>query len=137
MEPAPVFPVLALSQDSSILAFPDGAALRRCTTTPLVHGYYDGLEIFDAAERRFTVVSVASPRLTGLARWLDRLVGGRVEVVLELSPPERCELDALKERVCAQLDREPEFWAAGSGSLDEAKATVREAESFSVLLELF
>jgi hypothetical protein len=122
------YPVLCLSQDTSISVRSDPAALGRCNAKALwTNRYFEGLLVFDASARRFRVTDAqpAAP-VSPVRRLLMRLLNQSVSVRLRLEETGPPSVDAIKERVVEWIERDPEFWNAG-GELAELKRRIVRA----------
>lgn len=131
------FPVLGITLDKDIWAFPDRNTLTSCGPDTLRDHKEDGMELVDASGRRWRVESILR---TGRARsWLrsliDRLIStpqSRIEHDLTALTP--MTLDEVKARVCASMEAFPQYYTDSyekDAVVDERMMSVRSAEKIS------
>lgn len=111
------FPVLGLSADTDVWGFWDLEGLTVCGPKTLEDGLQNGMELVDAAGRRWRVDGVR--KLRPLEPWFKRMLtaflyppGYRIEQ--DLTAMEPLELQAVQERVCEAMLAHPLFWCEPS-----------------------
>lgn len=135
----PVFPVLSLSRDGSIVPYDDEESLTSCNARAFWRNrYYDDMLVFDADSRAWRVreVSVLSPP-DGLARTFARLTNGPLRVTLTWSrEPDRDGMDHARTQTEAWLKRDETFWEA-SADLQDWIGRVRGSTTIEEMLSIF
>lgn len=131
------FPVLCLSQDSSIQVADSQERLERCNARAFfTTRYFEGMVLFDSSGNRFRVIatSLVSPE-AGVRRWITRASNGEVKVRLQLEREALSSVDAAKHEVLDCIEKAPDFWEA-SRDLGEWRQLVRDARTMRDLLTL-
>jgi hypothetical protein len=136
------FPVLGFTPDLDIWSFPDRNTLTSCGPKTLKDSMQSGMELVDAAGRRWVVRSVrrtgrAEPLMLWLVSHLISTPQSRIEQ--ELEPSEPLSLSEAKDRVCASLRAYPDYYGAedeNDPALEELIAEVRSANSFGEIPDL-
>jgi hypothetical protein len=108
------FPVLGITPDKSIWAFPDRDVLTSCGPHTLRDNMQDGMELVDADGRRWMVESIQrTGRASSWLQWLiDRLIStpqSRIEH--ELTALDPVTLDEVKARVREAIETFPETYS--------------------------
>jgi hypothetical protein len=134
----PIFPVLCLSQDGSILVTETPDRLGRCNALAFFKNrYYEGLLLIDSEADRFRVVRaelVPTPSI--VSRLVTRVLNRRLEVRVQMEPEGVGTLDDAKGIVNAWLDRSPDFWEA-SRDIEEWREMIGRAGTARALIALF
>jgi hypothetical protein len=132
------FPVLCLSQDSSIAVAQNAENLARCNARAFYRNrYFDKLLVIDSKAAPFAVTAADPPvELQGLKRLVVRLLNRRFHVRLQLVPAGIASLVDAKAQVVEWLGRAPDFWEE-SRDLAEWRELVAQAESMKQLVGLF
>ncbi len=132
------FPVLCLSQDSSITVAAEAEELRSCNALALwARGYYRDLVVFDSTGLRFRVVQADSEReYSALGRFFARLINRKLRVKLLLESDGRVRLEEVKREVSEWLDRAPDFWEE-SDELDHWRKRISKCHRMEELMALF
>jgi hypothetical protein len=138
MTAEPVFPVLCLSQDSSISVAESPERLHRANALAFFRNrYFEDMIVMDSQARQFRVVGAdVVPALSVSGRWTARLLNKSLRVNLRLAPQGPGSLDDAKRIVAGWLDRAPDFWEA-SRDIGEWKDMVARADTARVLIALF
>ena len=131
------FPVLGITPDKDIWAFPDRNTLTSCGPETLRDSKEDGMELVDADGRRWLVNSIRrTGRATSWLRWLvDRLIStpqSRIEHDLTVLTP--VTLEEVKARVCESMEAFPQYYSESyerDAVVDEQIVSVRSAEKIA------
>jgi hypothetical protein len=132
------YPILCLSQDSSITVARNGQEFCRCNALALWgNNYYRRMYVFDTEATPYLVTSAAPvPPFSVIGRFLARLFNRRIQVRITLERTGDASLDDAKQRATEWLDRSPEFWEA-SADISEWKNHIAKAPDMEVLMSLF
>jgi hypothetical protein len=109
-----MFPVLGFAPDGDILGFPDLDTLTSCGPRTLRENLQIGVELVDAAGRRWVVRSVVRlGRGEPLLKWIVSalLWACQSRIEQELEPLAPLSLDEIKERTCAAVERDAWVYA--------------------------
>ncbi|HEU4343107.1 MAG TPA: hypothetical protein VFU31_16260 [Candidatus Binatia bacterium] len=133
-----LFPVLCLSQDSSISVAESAERLHRCNALALFKNrYYDNLLVIDSKADRFRVERAeVVPALSAVGRWTARVLNRKLQVELQLEQEGSGSLDDAKRIVSEWLGRAPDFWEA-SRDIEEWREMVARAGTVGGLIALF
>lgn len=104
------FPVLGFTTDKDVWGLPDMERLTTCGSLTLKNDMQLGMELVDAAGRRWLVRSVR--RLGRTGSWLRVLLTAKPQsrIEHELEPLEPLSLKETQARVCASMEAHPDFW---------------------------
>ncbi|MBV9850335.1 MAG: hypothetical protein JO250_11720 [Armatimonadetes bacterium] len=126
------FPVLAVSSDSFIV-FKQLSELSTCTRFALENGYYRGLILLDSAGI-FWVVKDAAP--VHAPSFLDRLLGRRISIQLDIGPPQQASLSSIIKKVCEVIDNDPDDVYDQFVTHEELKEKLRGCRSAEELIRV-
>lgn len=132
------FPVLCLSQDSSISVAESAERLHRCSALAFFKNrYYDNLVVIDSKASRFRVVRAeVVPALSTIGRWTARAFNRWLQVELHFEAQGSGSLDDAKRMVNEWLRRAPHFWEE-SRDIEEWRDMVVRASTAKGLIALF
>lgn len=129
------YPVLGFSQ-GHVITVRDEETLTTAGKRGLKSGWFDKLYLVDADGRGYPVKKAEQsgyvPPFLGFRLFDTR----KIRVALTLGEPEDLGLDEVKERLYRVFDRDPAFWEAGVGDLEELKSQVRAARNVPELVDI-
>lgn len=129
------YPVLGFSQGHVITAREEGT-LTTAGKRGLKSGWFDKLVLVDADCKSYPVKKAEQAGYVP-PYWGFRLFDTRkIRVALTLGEPKDISLDEVKQRLYRVFDRDPAFWEAGVGDLEELKSQVRAARSVPELVDI-
>jgi len=130
------FPVLALSKGDSLYLWENFQEEQSCALLALVHGYFDGLTLYDSAGQSWPVAQAIPTRpISQWARWLAPICyNPRISVRLSFKDPVSYPLDEVKTEICALVDKDDDCLTQNIEP-GELKALIRGAQSFDDLLK--
>lgn len=129
------YPVLGFSQ-GHVITVRDENTLTTAGKRGLKSGWFDKLFLVDADCRGYQVKKAEQAGYVP-PYWGFRLFDTRkIRVALTLSEPMDVGLDDVKQRLYRVFDRDPAFWEAGVGDLDELKSQVRAARNVPELVDI-
>lgn len=134
------FPVLGISSDNDVWAFPDLRRLTKCGPRTLKDGMQEGMELVDARGQRWRVRSVRSLGRAKpvLGLWLKSLLMAprQFQIEHDLEALEPLTLQQVQERVCAAMEAHPLFWCEPSECETELPARIADVRATSSVSEI-
>jgi len=132
------YPVIRRNPPAHLVSFANERAASGCTTLAVKENVFQSARYVDSDGREFRVLRAdLPPEARGLRGWLRGLANPFICAELTFSETgASISLEELKEKVLAELARDPEFYNAG-GELSHIRGRVQRSKNHRELIACF